>query len=975
MRSLDFARVLPLVLASAACIPDRDNLQDPAKRPSPQLLVRDLTTGVGKCPELVVGTDGAPAWNAPLDGPSVSTASRGRCLALDARGSSDPDGPRDELSFRWFVEDDELPDSAATLATNGLLVLGTSLRANLPTGVSLTIGVRATDRGGYFAEAETSLTLTRSSPSVRVPSSRTYPLGGFPWLRDLPGGAPDFAVPLRAASLVTDADPSDVTHLVYCWTLPSGTGAPEEVCSRDDDDPAFTLSLASDVPSVTTISLRVSDWPGAIADAVDHPETFSETVFTTVAVREPSLWTRDLDGTVGLERLDPVPSTLKDGMSTLSSSNPILAALVDDGVAPPRIAIIPDNPSVRLVLDELPPASPFERDVALGNGLYAIRLVPDPAHDRVWVLYSDADPGNEPLCPAPPAGPFATLRAFDLDGVEVSCARLPFACEQPVADLAVDGAGNAWVAPRFTGNLARMGPLPGATPVILGTDGPESSISFGLARRPETGELWALRRTAPLWSLEPASMVAVRLDDPGAPPLPLGAETLFGPFWVDDTVFWAYSPAAGVRMLDAPLLEAGASLDAATRLLVQTPEFPDGTTSSAELVDPFSRAFWARRPLDNGAMRIGPDGGLREIVAEDFNPQFVDLEGALWYSEPGGVTGDFVLRRGLTPDRNGVVTSAPMTTLGAAADFDGGGVWAGLVISPGIVRVNEDGSRRDLVQEYIDTDTGLPRAVPAVRTLSLAPDGSSLWATIFAFDGPGAGLLMIDPHTRTGRTVLAADHPDFAALDRADLQVFPASTGADPFAWALLDHRDQGGDLDLVRLDPEDGSWTPAVTIPATEFEPVMAMSPRTNAVCVVTRDEVAGEAVVRIVPAGGPAVEIGRSATTTAASSVTISDEPGAEMCWTSVTDGATYWVEGFFAAGTPAADRSLPLNVAPYAGARPVGLLARSDTEIWVAYENDSGETTDVALFRFTPTAALVSKFTGDRKARFVAHGQGAE
>lgn len=945
MRTRRALPVLLFSLAAGGCLPGRDNPLDPAKRPAAALLVRDVTTAAGVCPA-----------EGPFDGSSVGTASRGRCLALDARGSSDPDGADDALTFRFFVGGDRelVAPADGVLATNGLLVLGTALRASLPTDVPLTFSVRAEDRGGFRGEDEASLTLTRVRPVVRVPSSRTYPVGGFPWLRDLPGGAPEYEVPLRAAALVTDADSSDVTHLVYCWTLPDGAGGTQEHCSRDDADPAFTLTLPSDVPSVTPVSLRVSDWPGPVAEAPAHPETFSETVFTTVSVRDPSLWIRDENIGAGVRRIDPIAEIWRK-IGVVYAMESFFAAPYDDGVLPRIVIARREATGMLLTLDEIPPAMPMEAEINFASGVELVRVVTDPANERIWVLYEGSEPGSEPLCDPAPSGDHGTLRSFDSSLVEISCVRVPFAVGQPtVADLAVDGDGQAWIAARFTANLMRVDDDPAAQPEILAEAGVDPYVSFGLTRRPGTDELWMIRRTQPLGSSEIGEVELVRLDDPGAPPLPLGTETLMGPFWIDEAAFWAYGTNGGARTVDLRLLEEGASVEDATVVVAELPVFVEAGSTHAEVADPFSRALWAK--LLDGALRVGADGTVVRVSLQDSQPLFVDGEGALWFSARGDVMDTHVLRRGLTMDPGGVVALRQTVTFAAQSDIDGGGAWIGNLFTPGVERVNEDGTREDLLETYVDEISGQLRGVPSVSRLAAAADGSRLWIGTLDFEDaeePGA-LLVVDPIAGTGRTLFEAGDPELDALNASRFAITASAPlpGEAPFAWATMTQDD--GTQELVQIDVT-GAVTTVFTLPQEEADAsraVFAVSLRTGAVCLASRD--ADEVIVRYLLPGAVAVELGRTAAPSGGGEVAIgADTEGRDMCWTVTNDG-TERIEGFLDDGDLASDLAAVLNAVPFAGAFVAGgLSAAPGGRVWAALNN--GGTPEIVLFGFPGAAGL--------------------
>src|SRR5688500_3397810 len=94
--------LVPVVFLTACALPSRDNPRDPAHRPVPLLLVSDLSMDDGMCPCSLSPSDEI-VCDGDLEGPTTGAASRGRCLALDARPSSDPDESVAVLDHRFFV--------------------------------------------------------------------------------------------------------------------------------------------------------------------------------------------------------------------------------------------------------------------------------------------------------------------------------------------------------------------------------------------------------------------------------------------------------------------------------------------------------------------------------------------------------------------------------------------------------------------------------------------------------------------------------------------------------------------------------------------------------------------------------------------------------------------------------------------------------------------------------------------------------
>lgn len=936
-------------LVAACAIPARDNAQDPARRPAPLLLVADVSKADGSCPCGLV--DAAVVCDAPLSGPSVGAASRGRCLALDARQSSDPDEGSPDLEFRWFLRtdgaDEELVSPAdGLLATNGLFLLSAPTRASLPLEAELTFVVRAEDRAGHYARDETTLTVFNSRPVVRAPSTRTYPFGGFPWLADVPGGAPPFEVDFRADGRVTDADPSDSEHHVFCWTI----GADPEVCHRDGSHQDFSRSLPAGEATVISAYLRVSDWPGVESEAPAHPETFSNVVRTRVTVGAPPLWLRDSDGTFGLQRLDPVHETKSVNGVDLFSNAPIFATAFGEDLAVIRTSA---GTQLSLIAEPVPPVPPF---VDLPFAAEVFELLGDAAHDRLWVVYAQSSPGDEPLCDAPPAGAHMTLRAFSGSLVEQVCVHLPFHGEKPrPVQLALAEDGAMWALERFGGDVVRVAAAPGSQVEVFASAGPDKPMFLDVARRPGTDEMWLVARSVPFSSPMPPSMSAMVVEGSTSALLEeydLQDEgTVFGPWWVDTDRFWTFTEGEGLRLVDARVFQDGLGMEEATVAAATISGIPDMNAEQSELPDPVTGGLWARiagNPNSKALFASPLGGAVLEYDVAKFHPQFVDDQGALWHSYERSLS-SYVLERGIVPGNRGVVASVPALTIAAIPDLDGGGVWTGGILSPGLSRYAENGELIEAVTQYVDAQTNVAKAVPPIALAQISADSSHAWLFGFLLDTlQVTDLYSLDLTAGTGRIVV----PD---LMTSGIEVFAASAplpGAMPFAWTT---RSTGGDLMVQKL--YDGGFDPVLaSFAASEYGSMGAVSLRTNALCLATYDSIASELVMRRILDDGTVHELGRFAGNSQPTAVAVSHDPE-DFCWVRATDmGGAEQVLGWADDGDSgnAPDRTFAADLPSFVG-EVKGLYAVSPDEIWVSLLDDSGPFTRTARFRFLTSSTV--------------------
>ena len=970
-----FVRVALLLAASVVggcLIPDRDNPRDPAHRPSPLLLFVDLTTPAGGCP-CTIGSSGDMACTGALSGPIVAVSSRGRCLALDARSSGDPDDSTPALDFDFYVDGDRLDSSGDGLvATNGLFQLSRELRNALPLDVQVEFGVRAEDGGGFVGNAEASVIFTNSRPELRSPPTRTFPLFGLPWLRDVPGGAPDLEVEFRAAPFVTDADPSDADHLVYCWSI---DGDPE-MCSRDEG--VFTRSFPHDAPRVIGARVRVSDWPGEPAsDAPLHPETFSAPAQTRVTIGHGAIWVHDESSIHGVERMDGAFFDLG-----AISESPVAADLfVPPGGNPLQVAfswkVSAGTP--RLHLGGFPPATsdPF---IPLPSNISVAGIAADGAHERIWVYYQGAatSGAEEPICPPSLVGPDqTTLRGFDATLTERVCVRLPVRLDMPQPlSLAVAGDGTVWVAKVLTRHLFAVGAAPGSSLQTLTLPGPE--VYFGLGTRPNSGEVWAMRRSVSIDSPEPGEMSAVRLtstSDPSGSAFPL--DTPFstpGPWWVDDTRFWVQQPGTGLRLLDIDLVESGANLAGATIRDVPTQEFADFTLNKAVLADPATSYLWART-VDDSAMRVGPNGDVVRFEVDSFQPLFTDPDGALWYqseAEPNPST-YHRLRRGHSPSPTGVVQRVvALSADSQVARATGGSVWAGGLLTPALFEFGEDGSLLTTVTSYRDDLTGESIAIPAVGRIRLSPDGTQAWVTGFSFTTFqlfGLHRVALDG-SGGGRQVMVGT-AGLLQMDIAGFFVEPTAPvpGSESFAWTAID---TGSTTEIVRLD-DDGFGATLFELPAAEQPGSQgargAMSQRSNALCLASFDGDTSEAVVRRILPDGTTDELGRYPAGDSPQALAVTHDDAGEWCW--ATDEVSNVVHGWRADGddTPEAPDETVGLPANFTAPAITDLYANTPEEVWVGVVEADNEITRVLRYD-TGSAGLEvgAQFEGDLSTRFV-------
>ncbi len=206
------ARPTPLLAAATAavtltaCLPERDNPQDPANRPA-----------------AVLNVDSGPFDNyegecEPATESSVTTVTRGQCLHLTAEGTTDPQG--DALVRCRFTLLASPPIAVSSSCGSAAVVISsTALRAVGVGEYELLLEVE--DARGDEGSTSTTLSLANTVPTAVSPGLRVVNNWGAAWRSD-PGGSwddrPNLRVHFSGASSVDD----DGDRLFFCWSVVKG---------------------------------------------------------------------------------------------------------------------------------------------------------------------------------------------------------------------------------------------------------------------------------------------------------------------------------------------------------------------------------------------------------------------------------------------------------------------------------------------------------------------------------------------------------------------------------------------------------------------------------------------------------------------------------------------------------------------------------------------------------------------------------
>jgi hypothetical protein len=255
---------------------------------------------------------------------------------------------------------------------------------------------------------------------------------------------------------------------------------------------------------------------------------------------------------------------------------------------------------------------------------------------------------------------------------------------------------------------------------------------IGFFPRPGTTEMWLLKSTTPSTANGATTGVLEVFD---------GTETATHRFdlpstssamgWIDDRELWVALNGIGLARVDAASLELGASFDAATLVLV-----PEVDSVSKIVVDTaLGRAFTeGASPVDGSPaqFRVESDG-TATMVADWRSPmQFVDHDGAVWFSNPHLFPAldpsPFDLHASGTADPAGAIASHffAATRVNAVPNASTGGLWLSLENPESLARLDEDGTF-SIVSAALPVGASTPVPIPRTVKLGASGDGRYLW--------------------------------------------------------------------------------------------------------------------------------------------------------------------------------------------------------------------------------------------------------
>lgn len=685
--------VVVALVAGTACIPGRDNPFDPQNAPAAQLTVADAGPAVaGECPAV---------FTSSLQ--PVAFVSRGRCIVLDASGTSNPGN--DERTFQF-----RLPPAAGSTTpqrvetTSLVLPLTGTYRRQLPVETQLTFEVAVSTDGGrsFGASASASVVLTNAPPVAVTDVSRSLPVGGFPWSLGTP-----FEVTFDASG---STDPDGDAPLQYCWTFPGET----ESCTAES---VVTRTLPVTRGRMTA-SLRVTD---NLDDG--GVRLSSRRVPASVSVTDPVLWHSPLTLVQRIDTLRPVDlpfNTPREAVRypATPASQSAMLVLVEDP-APGA-----GNPGASLRLVD-------EATGVVGGGSVSVPqnvegIAADPARNRIWTLSVITG-----------AAGASTLRAWSIPApmsispdASVPSVPLTFPVSGAYAGiLEVAANGNVWATSLYSRYLYEVSP---AGTVLATHEFPGRSVRDA-AMRPGAQELWVVfdADLAPDGSAVAGSALAIYSTETGAllgGPLPLGNVAVSEIAWIDADQLWVSLIVDGLRVVDAGRIQSGTDVEAATITRI-----PDLAQVDGLVVDAGTGALWCSGTLGGvpHGFRATPAGDFEAFTAPPttFGAEvfYVEPGGALWWTD-GALPGR--LHRSTAFDPDGTVVSVDVPSRLGAVDSTTGWLWYPLDLPSSLLQITGEGSIRRFVRT-VEID-GVERSMPVLFRLRVEPGGppSGVWRTI-----------------------------------------------------------------------------------------------------------------------------------------------------------------------------------------------------------------------------------------------------
>lgn len=770
-----FRRVALLAVTSitvAACLPRRDNGDDPANRPS---AVLSVASG-GFIPYGAVGVDADGDGCVDLADSVSPVLARAKCLHLSAVGTSDPQGDAtiESYGFRLLATSSNATGvrvlaSSGVGASSSAVFRASVLRQQPPEG-TYQAELTVTDRNGYQDVVVAPIQIENSRPIAVPPSPRFVTNWGAAWTTN---GSMDYSV-LRPITVHFTADGSfdpDGDPLLYCWK--DRTNGVDLGCRTD---PGIAVQPAASTSSGKMV-LELT-----VGDALE----FSQAVLATAVLDSLPGWAFEND-TASVKVLD-------DRRTSFDLDNQ------DSGIPkfrePFAIDVVPGALAASTLYFSTREGGADDRTIARRQiGQMCAGCSADPLQ---FVTLAFVDPAN-PVLPVKrvtnvlhhPSLSFVWVVGVADDSTvfvqarnRTSLAHLASATSQTTfftddtGFAVIDRNGRLWVGSPFTDESVICYEFT-ASPAGISECGSiaieEGHLLTGLAIRPvaQNGqEIWAMQSRNFLAGAggPPFAHVVDAADPLTFVKVPVNTEEVgftadlaFTLEFVDGNLSWLNLFGEGIASVELCDPTPGApspgngSIAEPTELCVRS--VAPFEASFDTLSDPATGTFVAlgleghslnRMTLGGTSSRIASPERFRSLL-------HVDRTSGIW-AVIEGVFGRSVLTRGKGSGVNGQIVSAPVgTTLAAPAlDWASGDVWVATLFPPGAARFSPDGSRTDLVTSIVQTSANgdaVGDPVPLVLPGAIVPDPhrGHVWVVSDIDPGNGNGgrsINVFDPYAR-----------------------------------------------------------------------------------------------------------------------------------------------------------------------------------------------------------------------------------
>ena len=783
--------------------------------------------------------------------------------------------------------------------------------------------------------ADAGVRVRNRQPVAHAGFARVLPIGGFPW-----SPQPTIEVAFDA-SKSSDPDGNDLT---WCWTFPPfaepgpGCSNPSRyVCSTSVSDPCFTRVVPAAVPIAFFAEVTADDGVPGLSPTDDSQQ--SAPAFTSVTIAEPPLWSEYIQNLIYDEVAGyPARHDASRRRQRPLSSSGFVSDFRDAAFSPstdPFVVSLFQTTSSTLALEmrEWPGGTVLHEETVPYAPAYFFGTITADVSGRVWI----ATPADD------------TFSALDIrTWNRVGDALIPedsFTSEPGTGNilLTTDDLGFAWLARDVTQGLWRIDPLDMGNPSFVDV------AVYVMAARPRTGELF-FSSFGSVGRAEPTGTVTLFANGSRSGPV------LKMAFAGTDRL-WILSEEE-LKLLDVPALIATQSIDLAT--LIALPGVLWAPTLTG---DPATGGCWIELPAHAGTRYVAPDGSTVDHAGQAISTQFADAAGSLWFYE------NATLVRGRNTDAADLVRTAEYGEHRSVPDITTGGIWL---------------SR--LGQQQIAADGGVVRSISGWRDGTVdATLKFSAWAPVG--DGEHVWGLEQDvsADTRVVLLDLTSDPPQgttafsfpWVYTPYDPLFVAAPPVGATVAVWTALDTNDDG-QVEILRVGP--GGVTSSFALPAGEYAYGLAVSPRTGAICLTTRDRPDDDDVpldtVRVYwsdaagsqlnllqafdPAGGPRTVLSAIAPAPA----------GGEACWVLYSDNennipcGTLTFESSHFAGWTIADGT-PVHEEIFAGS-PLSLQPVSADELWISTSTCSDTADGYSFDRALQRRRFTSGTTSEEVAR---------